>query len=134
MAVFLTRLAIAFAALLIASVAFIGAVAFLCYAAFLGLALFMPPPVAAIMTAVLLILFAVIILLLGRGLIGARRRRRADRVPNAGIDAIETLLGLDLAELATKNPYKTTGVAFLIGLLFGVSPGLRRAAADLLRR
>jgi len=134
MAIFLTRLAFAFAALLIASVAFIGAVAFLCYAAFLALALYMPSPVAAMMTAVLLILFAVIILLIGRTAVTARRRAHASRAPNSTVEALEGLLGLDIGDLAAKNPYKTTGIAFLIGLLFGFSPGLRRAAGELLRR
>jgi len=134
MAVFLTRLAFAFAALLIASVAFIGAVAFICYAAFLALALYMQAPVAAILTAVLLILFAVIILLIGRSAVTARRRTATSRAPNSTVEALEGLLGLDIADLASKNPYKTTGIAFLIGLLFGFSPGLRRAAGELLRR
>jgi hypothetical protein len=137
MAAFLSRLAFAFAAVLIATIAVIGAVAFLCYAVFLLLAMYMPPPIAAVAAAVTLVLFAVIALLAGRSAVRTRRRKRPRDVPHPGgfvIEAIEALFGLDIPDLASKNPYQTTGVAFLLGILFGISPGLRRAASDFLRR
>lgn len=132
MAVFLSRLAFAFAALLIATVAFIGAVAFLVYAVFLAFALWMSPPLAAIATAGVLIVFAVIVLLIGRALVSMRGRAR-DSDALTG-DALGALLGFDVAALASKSPFISTGVALLIGLLFGISPRLRRAAAEFLRR
>lgn len=136
MAAFLSRLAFAFAALLIATVAVIGAVAFLCYAIFLLFAMYMPPPIAAVAAAVSLVLFAIIALLAGRSAVRTRRKKRPKESPSPGyvIEAIEALFGVDIPDLATKNPYQTTGVAFLLGILFGISPGLRRAASDLLRR
>lgn len=136
MAAFLSRLAFAFAALLIATIAVVGAVAFLCYAIFLLMAMYMPPPIAAVAAAVSLVLFAIIVLLAGRSAIRTRRKKHPKDSPHPGyvIEAIEALFGLDIPDLASKNPYQTTGVAFLLGILFGISPGLRRAASDLLRR
>ena len=136
MAAFLSRLAFAFAALLIATVAVIGAVAFLCYAIFLLFAMYLPPPIAAVGAAASLVLFAVIALLAGRSAVRTRTKKRPKDSPNPGfvLEAIEALFGVDIPDLATKNPYQTTGVAFLLGILFGISPGLRRAASDLLRR
>jgi len=136
MAAFLSRLAFAFAAVLIATIAVVGAVAFLCYAVFLLMAMYMPPPVAAVAAAASLVLFAIIVLLAGRSAIKTRRRKRPKDSPNPGyvLEAIEALFGVDIPDLASKNPYQTTGVAFLLGILFGISPGLRRAASDLLRK
>jgi len=137
MAAFLSRLAFAFAALVIATVAVIGAIGFLCYAVFLLFALYMSPPIAAVLAAVSLVLFAIVVLLAGRSAVKARKRKRPPGTPpSAGyvLDAIEALFGVDIPDLAAKNPYQTTGAAFLLGILFGISPGLRRAASDLLKR
>jgi hypothetical protein len=135
MAVFLTRLAVAFAALVIASVAFVGALGFLCYSIFLAFALVMPGFLAAIATTVFLIAFAVMVLMFARNFITARQRpRRQQPIRPPGIVELEALLGIDLTDYAQKNPYLATGIAFLVGILFGVSPGLRRAAGDILRQ
>jgi hypothetical protein len=134
MPIFLTRVAFAVAALLIASAVFVGASAFLCYAVFLFLAGVMPPAVAALVTALVLLLFSAAVLFIGRG-IAANGRRRA-RLSNGARpgEPLEALLGADLAAYAAKSPFATTGIAFLVGIAFGISPRLRRVAADLLRR
>lgn len=135
MAVFLSRLAFAFAALLIASVVFIGALGFVCYAVFLYFATLMPAWLAAVATAVTLVTLAVVVLLIGRSLASAGIRAGTKALPFwKSRESLEAMLGLDLAALATKSPFATTGIAFLLGLLFGVSPRLRQAAADLLKR
>src|SRR5580704_13608024 len=129
MAVFLTRLAVAFAALVIASVAFVGALGFLCYSIFLAFAIVLPGFLAAIATTVFLIAFAVMVLMFARSFIMARQRPRKTNEPPIrppGIEQLEAYLGVDLTAYAMRNPYMATGVAFLVGILFGVSPGLRR--------
>jgi hypothetical protein len=136
MITFITRLAIAFAALLIASVAFIGAICFLCYSVFLGFVSFIPGPLAAVATTVFLILFAMLILFMAaRTMMRAAKPRTPEgATTNIAVETIQAMTGIDLADLATKNPYMATGLAFFVGLLFGVSPNLRRAAGDVLRR
>jgi hypothetical protein len=135
MAIFLSRLAFAFAALLIASVVFIGALGFVCYAVFLYLATLMPEWLAAIATALVLVIFAMVVLLIGRSFASAGVRAGTSALPfSKSRESLEALLGLDLAALAARSPFATTGVAFLLGLLFGFSPRLRQAAADLLKR
>jgi hypothetical protein len=134
MPLFLTRLAFAIATLLIASVVFVGASAFLCYAVFLFLAHWMPPAFAALATALVLTLFACVVLFIGRGLMpNGRLRARNGEGARSG-ETLETLLGADIAAYAAKSPFATTGIAFLVGLVFGFSPRLRRVAAELLRR
>ena len=135
MALFLSRLAFAFAALLIATVVFVGALVFVCYAVFLYLSTLTAAWLAAVGTALLLIVFAVVVLLIGRGMASAGIRAGANALPFwKSRESIETLLGINLAAMASKSPFATTGIAFLLGLLFGVSPKLRQAATDLLRR
>jgi hypothetical protein len=133
MPIFLTRLAFAVAALLIASAVFIGASAFLCYAVFLFLANVMPPAPAALVTALVLLLFAAAVLFIGRG-ITSNGRRRTQANGALGAEPLEMLLGADLAAHAAKRPFATTGIAFLVGIALGISPRLRRVAAELLRR
>jgi hypothetical protein len=134
MPIFLTRLAFAVAALLIASAVFIGASAFLCYSVFLALAGVMPPALAAFVTGLVLILFAGVVLFIGRGFAPNGRWRPQVRNGARPGEPLEALLGADLAAYAAKSPFATTGIAFLIGIAFGISPRLRRVAADLLRR
>lgn len=126
---FLTRLAFATAVLMIASALFVGAAAFLCVALFLFLSHAMPLPFAALVTGLALILFALLILLIARGL--AQNGRSRAGAPEAGL--IEALLGAEIAAYATRSPFATTGIAFLVGLVFGFNPGLRRSLAQLLR-
>jgi hypothetical protein len=135
MPIFLTRLAFAIATLLIASAVFVGASAFLCYAVFLFLAQWVPPAFAALATALVLLAFACVVLFIGRGLVpnGRLRARNGDGAP-ASSETLEALLGADIAAYAAKSPFATTGIAFLVGLIFGFSPRLRRVAAELLRR
>jgi hypothetical protein len=132
MRAFLSRLAFAFAALLIASAVFVGACGFLCYAIFLYLAELMPPALAALATAGALIALAVVVLFIGRGLGGGRRSRRRANPEVRLVELLEAFLGADLAATALRSPYAATGIAFFVGLLFGVSPRLRRIAAELL--
>lgn len=135
MAVFLSRLAFAFAAVLIASVVFMGGLAFVCYAVFLYFATLMPAWLAAVATAALLVSLAVVVLLIGRSLASAGIRAGTEALPFwKSRRSIEELLGFDIAQLAAKSPFAATGIAFLLGLLFGVSPRLRQAASDLLKR
>jgi hypothetical protein len=119
--------------LLIASAVFIGASAFLCYAVFLFLANIMPPAPAALVTALVLLLFAAVVLFIGRG-IASNGRRRTQANGALGAEPLELLLGADLAAHAAKRPFATTGIAFLVGIALGISPRLRRVAAELLRR
>jgi hypothetical protein len=134
MPIFLTRLAFAVAALLIATAVFIAASAFLCYAVFLFLANVMPPASAALVTALVLLLFAAAVLFIGRGIASNGRRRMRANNGALGAEPLEMLLGADLAAHAAKRPFATTGIAFLVGIALGISPRLRRVAAELLRR
>jgi hypothetical protein len=128
---FLTRLAFAIAVLMIASALFVGAAAFLCFALFLFLTHAMPLPFAALVTGLALILFALLILLVARGLAPNGRLATQAGATQAGL--IEALLGAEIAAYATRSPFATTGIAFLVGLVFGFNPGLRRSLAQLLR-
>jgi len=128
---FLTRLAFAIATMLIASAIFVAAAAFLCFAVFLFLTHFMPAPFAALVTALLLIVFALVVLLLGR--LFMPNGRRAARSGAVQPDLIEALLGAEIAGYASRSPFATTGIAFLIGIVFGFSPRLRHVVAELLR-
>jgi len=129
---FLTRLAFAIAVLMIASALFVGAAAFLCFALFLFLTHAMPLPFAALVTGLALILFALLILLVARGL-APNGRLAATQAGATQAGLIEALLGAEIAAYATRSPFATTGIAFLVGLVFGFNPGLRRSLAQLLR-
>jgi len=128
---FLTRLAFAIAVLMIASALFVGAAAFLCFALFLFLTHAMPLPFAALVTGLALILFALLILLVARGLAPNGRLATQAGASQAGL--IEALLGAEIAAYATRSPFATTGISFLVGLVLGFNPGLRRSLAQLLR-
>jgi hypothetical protein len=132
MANFIARMAFALAILLMASAAFIGASIFLCVAVFLFLTHVVPPPFAALLTALFLIIFAVIALVIARMLLPSGRLARS-AAGAAPAELLEALLGAELAGAASKSPFATTGIAFLVGILLGISPRLRRAAADIIR-
>ena len=131
MAKFLTRLAFGFAAVLIASVAFIAAVSFLFYALYLFFATLMDPPLAALATSGVLIVFAMVVLLIGRGLAGfgggKPREDKAHEHPLTG------LLGRELGSFALTNPVLAVGAALVVGVLVGFSPRLRGVAAEMLK-
>src|SRR5215469_5726032 len=99
MVTFITRLAVAFAALVIASVAFIGVICFLCYSVFLGFAEFMPGPLAAIAAALFLFAFALLVLFAAaRFMTRAAKPRTPEGAPtNIAVETIQALSGIDLA-------------------------------------
>jgi len=131
MAAFLSRLAFAFAAVLIATVAVIGAVAFLFYAVYLAFAFYMSAPLAALATAALLIIFAIIVLLIARGFVSSRGHK--PNIEKRVGETLESILGFDVGAVASRSPFTATAIALLVGILFGVSPRLRRAATEFLR-
>lgn len=137
MAKMLTRLAFALAAILIASVAFAGALAFLFYALYLFFVTLISPPLAALATAGFLIVFALLVLLVGRGLAsiawsGERKPRESEE--GGAEHPLTGLLGREIGGLAAKNPFIAVGVALGAGLLLGVSPGLRKIILDFFKR
>ena len=134
MSTFLARLAIAIVSLLAAGVAFIAAVSYLFYAAFLYFATLMSPALASAATAGVLVGFAVFILLLARVVSALMRRRPRTAAGRRAAEQLEALLGVELATYAARNPFIATGIAFAVGIAMGISPKLRRAAADILRR
>ena len=139
MARFLTRLAFALAAILIASIAFIGAVVFLFDALYLYFVTMLEPWVAALATCGVLIVFALLVLVIGGGLArsswpaSSRRARESGDAKYAG-DPLFQLLGREIGGLATQSPYLAIGAALLAGVVFGMSPRLRGILADLFRR
>jgi hypothetical protein len=130
MAIFLTRLAFGFAAVLIASVAFIAAVSFLFYALYLFFATLMDPPLAALSTAGVLIVFAMMVLLIGRGLSGVGGKPREDKAAEHPLTGV---LGRELGSFALTNPIVAVGAALVVGVIVGVSPRLRSVAAEMLK-
>jgi hypothetical protein len=138
MARFLTRLAIAMAGILIASVAFIGAVWFLCDAIFLAYETQMSPPLAALAAAGTLAILGIFVLLCSRVIVAlhrrAQRRRDRDAVEKVLTEILTGLFGAEFASLATKNPQMTLGIALILGVALGFSPKLREAILALLRR
>lgn len=131
MARFLTRLAFAFAAVLIAAVAFIGAVSYLFYALFLFFETKMNAPLAGLATAGVLVVFALIVLLIGRGMAASSVPKKA---PESEPHPFTHLLGGELGSMAAKNPVLAVAAALAAGLVLGVSPAMRRGVFDLFRR
>jgi hypothetical protein len=132
MARFISRLAFAFAAVLIATVAFGIAVSYLFYALFLLFATKMAPWLAGLATAGVLIVFALIVLLIGRGMASTAMPKKpaASKEPHP----FTHILGSELGGLAAKNPIVAVAAALVAGVALGVSPALRHGIFDLFRR
>jgi hypothetical protein len=127
----LTRLAIAIAALLTATVVVIIAIGFLGFAVYLALLEHLSPPSAALVTAGVALLLAGLIILLGRA-IGALVRRRARRSGSGGwAGALGSLLGEEFAARAAAHPHSTVVASLLSGFAVGASPDLRHLLRDL---
>jgi hypothetical protein len=129
---FLSRLAFALAAVLIAAVAFIGAVSYLFYALFLLFTTMMVAWLAGLATAGVLIVFAFIVLLIGRGMASSAvpKKPAASSEPHP----FTHFLGSELGGMAAKNPIVAVAAALVAGLVLGVSPALRHGIFDLFRR
>ncbi len=137
MAKMLTRLAFALAAVLIASVAFVGAVTFLFYALYLYFVTLISPPLAALATSGFLVVFALLVLLVGRGMAAiawSDSSERKKREEGESEHPLTGVLGREIGGLAAKNPFIAVGVALGAGLLLGVSPGLRKTFFDFFKR
>ena len=133
MARFLSRLAFALAAVLIAAVAFVGAVSYLFYALFLLFVTMMVPWLAGLATAGVLVVFALIVLLIGRGMASTAVPKKP--ASSSGEPHPFThILGSEFGGMAARNPLLAVGAALLAGLAMGVSPALRHGFFDLFRR
>lgn len=131
MAQLLTRLAIGFAAVLIAVTAFLAAVVFLFEAVFLFFEGLTSPPLAALATTGVLTVFGVVTLLIGRGL-SAAVRPKTPKLENAP-HPLTGVLGRELSAIALTNPLLAIGAAMVIGIFVGFSPRLRGVAAEFLK-
>ncbi len=129
----------AFAALavaILAAVIGIAGLGFFAFAAYTALALVSPPPVAAALVGVLCLVVAALLLLIGRAVIRPPRRQgtaSAGRGEDGLRDSeLAAQLGRQAGAFVRSNFREAAGVAFVSGLVLGVSPRARQALRDLL--
>lgn len=138
----IARLAIAVAALLVASIVLLAGIGFLCFALYLTLLEKTSPPIAAAATGLAALILAGFTIFAARLIsAGMTASRRAERRSKDGVSADEAsklatdlgnLLGKELGSLVHTNPRVTLVVSLLSGFAIGAFPGLRRALRDLL--
>src|SRR5215472_2213210 len=115
MARFLSRLAFALAAVLIAAVAFVGAVSYLFYALFLLFVTMMVPWLAGLATSGVLVVFALIVLLIGRGMASTAVPKKP-AASSGEPHPFTHILGSEFGGMAARNPLLAVGAALLAGL------------------
>jgi len=134
--------ALAAIALLLISICIAGAIAFALLAFYfhLHLAIQLSSPIAAAATGGLALALAALIAAIGivASRIAARPRRAAagakpDRVPSSATGSASLNAAVDeAASWISKNPRAAIIAAFASGSVFGFSPQLRKAVADLI--
>lgn len=129
----------AFAALavaILAAVVGIAGLGFFAFAAYTALALVSPPPVAAALVGILCLVVAAVLLLIGRAVLRPPRRQgtaSARRGEDGLRDSeLAAQLGRQAGAFVRSNFREAAGVAFVSGLVLGVSPRARQALRDLL--
>lgn len=129
----------AFAALAVAILAAVFGIAgfgFFAFAAYTALALVSPPPVAAALVGVLCLIVAAVLLLIGRAVVRPPRRQgtATGRSGKKGPEDSELAaqLGRQAGAFVRSNFREAAGIAFVGGLVLGVSPRARQALRDLL--
>lgn len=143
MSSFLSRLALALAALIVAGIVALAGFGFLLFAAFLALRDIYPPAQAAALTGLGAFVLG--------GLIVLAARPRRDRRPppkdllatilslidsNLDVDRsaeLGAMIGQQAANWIRGKPLATSVVAAAIGFLLGACPSLRRALAELIK-
>lgn len=129
------RIALIIAGTIIALIGIGTAGAFVCIAIYGFLIRIMAPPYAALtvaaMVLVLTLLLLAVLVMAGRS--GADEE---ETDPTSGLLGLQLgrMLSTDLLATISRNPYTALLVAALGGVVIGVSPRLREALLDLLRR
>lgn len=129
------RIAVTIACTLIALIGVGAAGAFVCFAIYAFLTQVMAPPYAALCVAAMVLILTA--LLLGFILLLVKVRDYGDEAEDTG-----NLMGLqlgklisgDLLALIARNPRAAVLAAIAGGVVVGISPRLRQALLDLLRR
>ncbi|WP_440997425.1 hypothetical protein [Arhodomonas sp. SL1] len=132
----LARALTALAVATLAAVVGIGGLGFFAYAAYTALALITPPAVAAALVGLLCLFVTALLLLVVRSVVHPPPRRPSASAPGAEGRPQDTelaaLLGRQAGSFVRSNFREAAGVAFVSGLILGVSPRARRALRDLL--
>lgn len=126
----LERVLGALAVAILAAVVGVGGLGFLAYAGYAALTLVMPPAVAGALMGLFCLLVSALLFLACRGV--ARSRSRRDAGGGNGNAEVAALLGRYAGGAVRSHFREAAGIAFVSGLVLGISPRARRALRDLL--